>query len=82
LQISSAQNVHCALIATDGSQTDAQAVALAAHTTAPIVLQGPISTTAGGKVTVQCHAVSGTGVTVEGVRLAAIKLGSVSQPAT
>jgi hypothetical protein len=78
LQTSSAQNVHCDLIAPNGGQVDSDSVNLAAHTTATIVLQAAINTTTGGKVTVECHEVASSGVTVDGARIAAIKLGSVS----
>jgi hypothetical protein len=75
---SGAQSVHCELIVPDGAQVDSDSVSLAAHTSAPIVLEGAINISSGGKITVQCSESAGTGVTVEGPHLAAIKLGSVS----
>jgi hypothetical protein len=75
---SSAQTIHCQLLAPDGGQVDSDSVSLAAHTTAPIVLEGATNTSTSGKITVQCSESAGTGVTVEGPHLAAIKLGSVS----
>jgi hypothetical protein len=58
LQNSNPQYVNCALIAPNGSQADSDFENLAANTSAPLTLQGPITTNVSGAIRVQCYEVA------------------------